>query len=204
MDTLTTRGIWRQGLWGNNPGLVQLLGLCPLLAVSRSLEAGLGLGLATLLVLCGTNVLVALARKAIDPRVRLPACVLVIAAFVTTVDLAFRAFAFPLYQDIGLFIPLIVTNCVILARAEACALRATPWLALQDGLAHGLGFAAVLAVLGFAREHAGLAIAVLPAGAFFGLALLVAARTAWHARWSRPAAPPAGSSTGSPAPEQAP
>jgi electron transport complex protein RnfE len=200
MDALTPREIWRQGLWSNNPGLVQLLGLCPLLAVSRSLEAGLGLGLATLLVLCGTNVLVALARRAIDPRVRLPACVLIIAAFVTAVDLAFRAYAFPLYQDIGLFIPLIVTNCVILARAEACALRATPWVALQDGLAHGLGFAAVLAVLGFAREHAGLAIAGLPAGAFFGLALLVAARNAWLARGSRPAAP-----TGAaPLPEQAP
>jgi electron transport complex protein RnfE len=126
--------------------------------------------------------------------------VLIIAAFVTTVDLAFRAYAFPLYQDIGLFIPLIVTNCVILARAEACALRATPWVALQDGLAHGLGFAAVLAVLGFAREHAGLAIAGLPAGAFFGLALLVAARTAWHARRPRPAVP----SAGPVAPEQAP
>lgn len=184
MDPVNVRVIWQQGLWSRNPGLVQLLGLCPLLAVSRTLEAGIGLGVATLLVLCGTNVLVATTRGLIDPRVRLPACVAIIAAFVTAVDLAFRAWLYPLYQDIGLFIPLIVTNCVILARAEQFASRHGPWLALQDGLAHGLGFAAVLAVLGLAREQAGIAIAALPAGAFFGLALLVAGRNWWLARSS--------------------
>jgi electron transport complex protein RnfE len=179
---MSTRTIWQQGLWWNNPGLVQLLGLCPLLAVSRSLESGLGLGLATVAVLCATNLLVSLARRFIDPRVRLPAYVLVIAAFVTAADLLIKAFFFDLHRDVGLFIPLIVTNCVILARAESFAARQGPWAAFNDGLAHGTGFAAVLVVLGTAREHAGLAIALLPPGAFFGLALLVAARNWWLAR----------------------
>jgi electron transport complex protein RnfE len=184
--------IWRDGLWWNNPGLVQLLGICPLLAVSRSFEAGLGLGLATIGVLCATNVLVSLASPLVDPRVRLPAYVLVIAAFVTAADLLIKAFFHPLHQEVGLFIPLIVTNCVILARAESFASRHGPWAALQDGLAHGAGFAVVLVVLGTAREHAGLAIALLPPGAFFGLALLVAARNWWLARRPGATAPVAG------------
>jgi electron transport complex protein RnfE len=179
---MTTRAIWQQGLWWNNPGLVQLLGLCPLLAVSRSFASGLGLGLATIAVLCATNLLVSVARRYIDPRVRLPAYVLIIAAFVTAADLLIKAFFYDLHREVGLFIPLIVTNCVILARAESFAARQAPWPAFNDGLAHGTGFAAVLVVLGTAREHAGLAIALLPPGAFFGLALLVAARNWWLAR----------------------
>jgi electron transport complex protein RnfE len=194
--------LWRDGLWWNNPGLVQLLGICPLLAVSRSFEAGLGLGLATIGVLCSTNVLVSLARRLVDPRVRLPAYVLIIAAFVTAADLIIKAFFHTLHEEVGLFIPLIVTNCVILARAESFASRHRPWAALQDGLAHGTGFAIVLVVLGTAREHAGLAIALLPPGAFFGLALLVAARNWWLAR--RPRAPDPAAAGGAPARETAP
>jgi electron transport complex protein RnfE len=194
--------IWRDGLWWNNPGLAQLLGICPLLAVSRSFEAGLGLGVATIGVLCATNVLVSLARRLVDPRVRLPAYVLIIAAFVTAADLVIQAFFHALYEEVGLFIPLIVTNCVILARAESFASRHGPWAALQDGLAHGTGFAVVLVVLGTAREHVGLAVALLPPGAFFGLALLVAARNWWLAR--RPAADDPVAGGASPVREPAP
>jgi Na+-translocating ferredoxin:NAD+ oxidoreductase subunit E len=188
--TLSPASVWRDGLWWNNPGLAQLLGLCPLLAVSRSLEAGLGLGAATLGVLVGSSLLVSLARRWLDPRVRLPACVLIIAAFVTAADLLFRAWLFPLYAEVGLFVPLIVTNCVILARAEAFASRNGPWLAVQDALAHGLGFAAVLAVLGFIREHAGIAIALLPAGGFFALAALIALRNRYFPSTTAPGTDP--------------
>lgn len=198
----------REGLWWNNPGLAQLLGLCPLLAVSRTLITGLALGLATLAVLASTNVLLSLLRRWIDPRVRLPAGMLVIAAFVTAVDLTLRAGWFELHGTIGLFVPLIVTNCLILARAEAFALRQPVGAALIDGLAHGTGFLVVLLLMGTIREllahgtllrdapllfgaparswvltfHDGnLLIAALPPGAFFILALLVAIRNRWLA-----------------------
>lgn len=202
--------ILREGLWWNNPGLAQLLGLCPLLAVSNTVVTALGLGLATAFVVIATNGLVSLTRHWIDPRVRLPAYVLVIASFVTAVDLLFEAWWFDLYRGIGLFVPLIVTNCVILARAEAFASRHPPGAALLDGLAHGIGFLAVLVALGALRELVGfgtlfrdasllfggappglepdagpargLLLATLPPGAFFGLAGLVAARKAWLVR----------------------
>lgn len=176
--------IVRSGLWWNNPGLVQLLGLCPLLAVSRSALLGFSLGLATVAVLCATNVLIALTRRLIDPRLRLPACMLVIASFVTAVDLLFEAYAFDLYRQIGLFVPLIVTNCVILARAEGFAARNAPLPAFVDGLAHGAGFLAVLVVLGAIREWLGtqLVVATLPAGGFFVLAALIALRNVLLAR----------------------
>ena len=172
------REIFRSGLWSNNPGIAQLLGLCPLLAVSRTLLTGLALGIATLLVVCATNALVSLTRRWIDARVRLPALVLIIAAFVTSVDQLFKAWWFELYGEIGLFIPLIVTNCVILSRAEAFASRNPLLPALLDGLGHGLGFLLVLAVLGAVRELVGngLLIASLPPGGFFALAGLIALR----------------------------
>ena len=172
------REIFRSGIWSNTPGMAQLLGLCPLLAVSRTLITGLALGIATLLVVCATNALVSLTRRWIDARVRLPALVLIIAAFVTSVDLLFKAYWFELHGEIGLFIPLIVTNCVILSRAEAFASRNPLLPALLDGLGHGLGFLLVLAVLGAVRELVGngLLIASLPPGGFFALAGLIALR----------------------------
>jgi electron transport complex protein RnfE len=180
------REILRSGIWSNNPGMAQLLGLCPLLAVSRTLITGLALGIATLLVVCATNALVSLMRSWIDPRVRLPALVLIIAAFVTSVDLLFKAYWFELYGEIGLFIPLIVTNCVILSRAEAFASRNPLLPSLLDGLGHGLGFLLVLAVLGAARElvAGGLLIASLPPGGFFALAGLIALRNFCLQKWT--------------------
>lgn len=177
-SAISYRKIFSTGLWSNNPGMAQLLGLCPLLAVSRTLITGLALGIATLLVICATNVLVSLCRRWIDARVRLPALVLIIAAFVTSIDLLFKAYWFHMYIEIGLFIPLIVTNCVILSRAEAFAIRNPLLPSLLDGLGHGLGFLLVLTALGGVREliAGGLLIASLPPGGFFALAGLIALR----------------------------
>lgn len=197
--------IWRQGLWDNNPGLVQLLGLCPLLAVTGTAVNGLGLGLATLFVLVISNLAVSAMRGMIRPEIRIPVFVLVIATLVTVVDLVMQAWFSSLSQTLGIFIPLIVTNCTILGRAEAFASRRPVGDALVDGLAQGTGFAAVLIVLGAGREvighgtlmsdahlllgdwaraleitllpqPTGLLLAVLPPGAFIGLGLMVAAR----------------------------
>jgi electron transport complex protein RnfE len=190
--------ILRDGLWWNHPGLAQLLGLCPLLAVSRSAAAGLGLGLATLFVLTATNGLVAALRRWIDARVRLPSLVLVMAGFVTAVDQVFKAAWFDLYLDVGLFVPLIVTNCLILARAETFASRSPVLPALADGMAHGLGFALLLVAMGLIRETlgTGLLIALLPPGALFLLGLLVALRNAWLARQAPAPALPATTGAG--------
>ncbi len=206
-DTDSFAQILRRGLWHENPGLVQLLGLCPLLAVSNTLVNGLGLGLATILVICATNVLVSACRRWLHDDFRLPVFVLIIATFVTSVELLCRAFWFDLHLALGIFLPLIVTNCVILGRAEAFASRQRVSAALADGLAHGLGFAAVLIALGGLRElvgqgsllagaellfgpvgrgwslelvpqSGGLLLAALPPGAFIGLAVLIAARNA--------------------------
>lgn len=210
-----TNTIWRNGLWDNNPGLVQLLGLCPLLAVTGTAVNGLGLGLATLLVLVASNVAVSATRGRIPPEVRIPVFVLIIATLVTVVDLILRAWFAGLSTTLGIFIPLIVTNCTILGRAEAFASRRPIGEALHDGLAQGAGFAAVLVVLGAGREivghgtlmadahlllgewarvlelqllpvDQGLLLAILPPGAFIGLGLMVAARN----RMIRPRAAP--------------
>jgi len=199
----TQREIWRQGLWDNNPGLVQLLGLCPLLAVTGTAINGLGLGLATLLVLLLSNLAVSAIRGLVQPEIRIPVFVLIIATLVTVVDLVMQAWFSGLSQTLGIFIPLIVTNCTILGRAEAFASRRSIGESLLDGLAQGTGFAAVLVVLGAGREivghgtlladahlllgewahmlempvlpeQAGLLLAVLPPGAFIGLGLLIA------------------------------
>lgn len=151
----TTASIWKRGLWDNNPGLVQLLGLCPLLAVSTTAVNGLGLGLATLAVLTMTNLAVSLLRTQLRAEIRIPAFVIIIASLVTVVDLAMQAWWHELSQRLGIFIPLIVTNCTILARAEAYASRHGPLQSVQDGLAQGTGFGLVLLALGALREMLG-------------------------------------------------
>ncbi|MCG5541393.1 MULTISPECIES: electron transport complex subunit E [unclassified Halorhodospira] len=201
-QTPTTRSIFRDGLWGNNAALVQLLGLCPLLAVTTTAVAGLGLGIATLLVVTASSVVVSLIRNIVPQDVRIPVFILVIAAFVTIVELVVAAWLHDLYRTLGLFLPLIVTNCAILARAEAFASRQPVGPAALDGIATGTGFAAVLIVLGALRELIGrgtlldgaeqlfgpaaagwtvelvdgdvFLLAILPPGAFIGLALLLA------------------------------
>ncbi|WP_083023843.1 electron transport complex subunit E [Vreelandella lionensis] len=145
----------REGLWSNNPALVQLLGLCPLLAVSATVVNALGLALATLLVLVGSSTTTSLIRHQVPSAVRLPAFVMVIAAFVTCAALLMAAFAYSLYQILGIFIPLIVTNCAILGRADAFASRQPVLPAAVDGLMTGLGFGAVLVLMGAIRELVG-------------------------------------------------
>ncbi|QDZ90956.1 electron transport complex subunit E [Shewanella decolorationis] len=149
------REIAWQGLWKNNPGLVQLLGLCPLLAVTATLTNALGLGVATMLVLIGSNILVSLVRDYVPKEIRIPVFVMIIAALVTAVQLLVNAYAYGLYMSLGIFLPLIVTNCIIIGRAEAFASRNNAFSAAFDGLMMGLGFTLVLAVLGATREILG-------------------------------------------------
>ncbi|CAM4099600.1 MULTISPECIES: electron transport complex subunit E [Shewanella] len=149
------RDIAWQGLWKNNPGLVQLLGLCPLLAVTATLTNAIGLGLATLVVLVGSNVLVSLVREFVPKEIRIPVFVMIIAALVTCVQLLINAYAYGLYLSLGIFLPLIVTNCVIIGRAEAFASRNNVVKAAFDGLMMGLGFTLVLMLLGACREILG-------------------------------------------------
>lgn len=149
------RDIIHQGLWKNNPGLVQALGLCPLLAVSATVTNALGLGIATLLVLVASNVTVSLIRAWVPKEIRIPIFVMIIASFVTSVQLLMNAYTYELYQSLGIFIPLIVTNCIIIGRAEAFASRNAVIPAAADGLFMGLGFTSVLVVLGAIREVLG-------------------------------------------------
>lgn len=144
-----------QGLWKNNPGLVQLLGLCPLLAVTATVTNALGLGLATLLVLICSNATVSAIRQWVPKEIRIPIFVLIIAAFVTCVQLLMNAFTFGIYQSLGIFLPLIVTNCAIIGRAEAYASKNPIKQATFDGLMMGIGFALVLIILGAIREVLG-------------------------------------------------
>ena len=177
----------RTGLWKDNPGLVQLLGLCPLLAVTTTTINGVGLGIATLLVLTCSNALVSATRRWIRPEIRIPIYVLIIASLVTCVELIFKAWFPTLDRSLGIFIPLIVTNCAIVARAEIFASRNTIGASIVDGLGMGAGFAALLIALGVFRElvgqasilgysfaESGFLLAILPPGAFFALALAVA------------------------------
>jgi electron transport complex protein RnfE len=203
--------IIREGLWNNNPGLVQLLGLCPLLAITNSLVNGLGLGLATTLTLITTNVIVSGIRHLVRPEVRIPVYVLVIASVVTVIELAMNAWFHDLYMILGIFIPLIVTNCAIIGRAESFASKQTVDRAFIDGLAMGIGFTLVLVTLGGMRElvgqgtlfaqahlmfgetgralaltlihdYRGFLLAILPPGAFIGLGLLIALTNVINAR----------------------
>ncbi|WP_028022817.1 electron transport complex subunit E [Enterovibrio calviensis] len=147
--------LMKNGLWLNNPALVQLLGLCPLLAVSATVTNALGLGLATLLVLVGSNLIVSLVREWVPKEVRIPIFVMIIASLVTCVQLLMNAYAFGLYQSLGIFIPLIVTNCIIIGRAEAFASKNTPLPSALDGFWMGMGMTAALVVLGAIRELMG-------------------------------------------------
>ncbi|MCM2680819.1 electron transport complex subunit E [Echinimonas agarilytica] len=194
-----------QGLWKNNPALVQLLGLCPLLAVSSTVINGLGLGIATTLVLIGSNVTVSLVRQVIPNEIRIPVFVMIIAAFVTTVQLVMNAYAYNLYLALGIFIPLIVTNCAIIGRAEAFASKNSVLPSAIDGLMMGVGFTLVLVALGAIREVIGqgtlfdgaellfgewatnmrihifsfeheFLVALLPPGAFLVMGFLIAAK----------------------------
>jgi electron transport complex protein RnfE len=196
------------GFWRNNAALVQLLGLCPLLAVTTSVVNGLALGLATTSVLAVTNAAISMMRRALVPHVRIPLYVLIIASLVTCIDLLSNALLDDLHEILWLFIPLIVTNCALLAQAETVASRRPVLEALLTGLATGFGFTVVLTALGGLRElfgHGtlfaglpmlfgertaalqlhlpvgGMLVATLPPGAFFGMAALLALRN-WLAR----------------------
>lgn len=150
-----TRKITQDGLWTNNPALVQLLGLCPLLAVTGTVVNALGLAIATLVVLVASNTAVSLIRNHVSDAVRLPAFVMIIASLVTCIELLMQALTYELYQILGIFIPLIVTNCSILGRADGFA-RKNPILpSMLDGLSMGLGFGLVLILLGAIRELLG-------------------------------------------------
>ena len=214
MNDPTYTHIIKDGLWINNPGTVQLLGLCPLLAVTTTVINGLGLGLATTLTLVASNVTVSLIRKLVRPEVRIPVFVLIIASIVTVIELAMNAWLHDLYLILGIFIPLIVTNCAIIGRAESFASRQSVDRALLDGLAMGIGFTLVLVTLGGMREligqgtllaHAnlmfgtfgehlsltlidnyrGFLLAILPPGAFLGLGFLIAGINIINARRER-------------------
>ncbi|MEX2123948.1 MAG: electron transport complex subunit E [Woeseia sp.] len=201
----------KAGLWNENPGLVQLLGLCPLLAVTTSFVNGLGLGLATLFVLTFSNALVSATRRFIYSEIRIPMYVLIIASLVTCIELIFEAWFPALDRSLGIFIALIVTNCAIVARAEIFASRNRILPSIVDGVAMGAGFALLLCAIGAFRElvgqgsilghldmlfggetkrglqlfDGGFLLAVLPPGAFFSLALAVATKNALDRRRKR-------------------
>ncbi len=204
MSTGSLTGRLQAGLWKDNPGLVQLLGLCPLLAVTTTLVNGFGLGIATLFVLTLSNGLVSATRRWIRNDIRIPIYVLIIASLVTCIELIFKAWFPTLDRSLGIFIPLIVTNCAIIARAEVFASRNSIGASIVDGIGMGTGFALLLMAIGAFRElvgqasilsgidmitggepfagfsfaDSGLLLAILPPGAFFSLALAVAAKNA--------------------------
>ncbi len=155
MASTSYRELSLNGLWKNNPAIVQLLGLCPLLAVTGSVVNAIGLGLATILVLVCSNSAVSLIRNIVSDAVRLPTFVMIIAAAVTCIELLMQAFAYELYQILGIFLPLITTNCVILGRADGFAAKNRLAPALYDGLIMGVGFALILVLLGAMRELLG-------------------------------------------------
>jgi len=155
MADVSYRDLSLNGLWKNNPAIVQLLGLCPLLAVTGSVVNAIGLGVATMLVLTVSNTAVSLIRNIVSDAVRLPAFVMIIAAAVTCIELLMQAFAYELYEILGIFLPLITTNCVILGRADGFAAKHALGPAAYDGFIMGMGFASVLVVLGALRELSG-------------------------------------------------
>ena len=208
---MSYRNILADGVWRQNTGLVVLLGLCPLLAVTGTVVNAIGLGLATTLTLVFSNLAVSLSRPLLRPEIRIPAYVLIIASVVTAIDLLMQAWFHDLHRVLGIFIPLIVTNCAIIGRAETFASRHAPLPAVVDGLATGLGFCLALVALGALREvigrgtllsqahlmfgqlgeslsltvipdHPGFLLAILPPGAFMGLGLLIAARNGLNSR----------------------
>ena len=210
--------IVENGLWKQNPGVVQLLGLCPTLAMTTSMVNGFSLGLATAFVMCLSNASVSPVRRFIPKEIRNPVFILIIAALVTIIDLSMNAYVHPLHVVLGIFIPLIVTNCIVLARVESFAAKNPTLPSALDGFMMGFGLACVLAILGGIREligkgtlfsgielifpqakalvihvipnYHGFLLAVLPPGAFIGLACLIAARNWAGSRAAKPA--PAG------------
>lgn len=208
MSTRNLADRFRDGLWRENPGLVQLLGLCPLLAVTSTFVNGFGLGIATLAVLVMSNALVSATRRWIQPQIRIPIYVLIIASLVTCIELIFKAWFPALDRSLGIFIPLIVTNCAIVARAEIFASRNPVGSSMLDGAVMGAGFALLLMSIGLFRElighgslmsrldmllggeamrgivitDGGWLLAILPPGAFFSLALAIAGKNALDAR----------------------
>jgi len=206
--------IINQGLWNNNAALVQILGLCPLLAVSNTVINSLGLGLATTLTLVASNATVSFIRRWVRPDIRIPVFVLIIASVVTIIELAMNAWFHELYLILGIFIPLIVTNCTIIARAESFASKNAIIPSIVDGLFMGVGFMAVLVILGAMRElvgfgtllshadlmfgeigksmtiqpweqYTGYLLAILPPGAFLGLGFIIAIKNIIDKRRSR-------------------
>ena len=155
----------KNGLFDNNPTLVQLLGMCPTLAVTTSLENAVGMGAAATAVLVCSNAIISLCRKFIPRQVRIAAYIVIISGFVTAVELIMKAFFFELYGALGLFIPLIVVNCIILARAEAFASKNPVLPSVLDGISMGLGFTFALCLIAFFRE-------LLGAGTLFGFSVL--------------------------------
>ena len=217
MNETSYRQILKSGVWTQNTGFVALLGLCPLLAVSNTVVNALGLGLATTLVLLVSNVAISLIRNLVRPEVRIPVFVVVIACVVTAVELAMHAFLPGLYTVLGIFIPLIVTNCCVIGRAEAFAFKHGVAKSAVDGIATGLGFTLALVLLGALREmlgqgtlfgqadllfgefgkhltlhlvdnYRGFLLAILPPGAFLGLGGLIAIKNVLDARAQRRAA----------------
>ena len=152
MSDVSYKELTFNGLWKNNPALVQLLGLCPLLAMTGSVVNSIGMGVATMFVLITSNLAVSLIRNVVSDAVRLPAFVMIIAASVTAIQLVMQAYTYELYQVLGVFLPLITTNCVILGRADAFACKNSVLPSVYDGFIMGLGFAAVMFFLGFFRE----------------------------------------------------
>lgn len=209
MTDTENRTTFTQGVWTNNPALVQLLGLCPLLAVSNTAINGIALGIATIATLVVSNTLVSATRRWLLHDIRIPVFVLLIAGIVTTIGMAMNAWSHALYLELGIFIPLIITNCAILARAEAFASKNNVVNSAIDGFVMGCGFALALVALGCIREvigsgslfsnanllftdlshnqgiaildnYRGLLVAILPPGAFILLGLLIAAKNILH------------------------
>ncbi len=199
------REIILNGVWKQNPSMVQVLGMCPVLAISTNITNALGLGLATALVMAFSNAGVSLVRNHVTPDTRIPVFILIIASMVTIIDMTMNAFVHPLYLVLGIFIPLIVTNCIVLARTEVFASKNTLLPSMLDGFMMGIGVTLVLVILGAIRELAGkgtllsgidlalgpvarhwvihvipdypgFLLSILPPGAFFGLGLIIAAR----------------------------
>lgn len=213
------REILDNGVWKQNPGLVQLLGLCPTLAVSSTVVNGVSLGLATALVMAGASGTVAAVRNFVPTEIRIPVFILIIAVLVTVVQLTMNAYMLPLYNVLGIFIPLIVVNCIVLARAEVFASKNPVLHSMFDGFAMGLGLSIALALLGGLREiigrgtllygidlalgewargwvihvlpgYKGFLVAMLPPGAFMGLGLLIAGKNWLDQRQARARAVP--------------
>ena len=209
MNSTTFREIVRNGIWKQNPGLTQLLGLCPILAVTTNLINGVSLGLATVIVMALSGAAVAALRNFIPYEIRIPVFILIIAALVTVLDLLFNAYLHSLYLVLGIFVPLIVTNCIVLARVEAFSAKNTPLESALDGVAMGAGLVWLLALLGGMREligqgtlfsgidllidgasaiqilptdYPGFLLAILPPGAFVTLGCLIALKNWMDAR----------------------